>query len=1528
MILDSVLSEINKTADRTFHYVEQAFFQRWYANQNETRRDFLKALIKAGRFQFLNGGWVMHDEATAHFLDMIDQTSLGHWFLLKEFGVKPKIGWQLDPFGHSILQVDLFGSKLGFTGLFFGRIDYKDLEHRVANQEAEFVWTKTAAPPAMKLGNHLTTHGGAGPAQGKEELRETHRATLARQSRLRTTTSARTSEIFTGLTGSYGGNYGPPMGFWWDQLCDTETNPVFDFNPDKTQRNESLNTMIVERFKNYTAVQASQTRGNNILMTWGSDFWYSNATKIFVNTDELIRRMNLKYNSTNSEDIESQRVEVFYSTMEDYVAAKEAEEREHYHAVRHGNRSRSSSSPSRDNKHGQHLVNRSSPQLTSTSSSETKSKTQPMLKLRRTTSRSSSSEQMMSQNDIKSDDEDDPLITTLFPSKQNTDFFPYADRKHGFWTGYFTSRPAVKRMIRHFSSLFQVFKQFSALSHTWNPKLLNFADALGIAQHHDAVTGTEKQHVTFDYAKRLHAGMKSAEKIALSPEVLEKLPGFAVSRPGEIIDVVQVQDEREGVHLRVSAREGSRRKASEAQPHDVVWQNCILRNETVCGVTKTFLNNTTEDFYYTNAKRSRSAFLQMKIWNPLPRSRVSTIEIPVPTAKPVVVSCAEDIGKDKDIITAYPISSFTTGNYAKPAKNALPFVLSFQLSLPGLAFKSCVVRELDKKTAVEQVEDHARRGRHAHQPANRETGRGNTNSSSQNQTTSRAEKIDLFLENDYLQVHFCQSSGEICRILNKKTNQTRHAHQRWKVYKGIKNNTVQQTGAYIFRPNPGDSQWFLKVKKIEKVDKFEVRQEYAEGYVQQRVRLLRNRIEITHINGPLPDATELVTSWNTDVENVEAETGQNIFYTDANGREMLKRVTDGGRDFTPYNFTDEGEPIAGNYYPVVAAISIKQEGTSRSDISDATRRNGGSGAASRSSKSSAATTSADNATAGGRTSTTNNYQTAPDSSAAEVEDAFTILTDAAQGGASLYKGHLELMTHRSCLFDDARGVGEPLNETEFVTSYDPKTEPNPENRGRHYGRRLRVVGEHWVVPFSSPPESSATGGGGFSTFSSTGTTPDHAEGEAKVKKETAGNEHQTLHWRAQQEEMYAKPLVLLAAHSHQQASREDPDPENERVVLETPLNEEQQSRTADATVLARTSTGGAATSRTEQAASKKFDWDPSLQLLTFELLEAERLRRIVARKEIDSAENEATTRGSLMKMKKMSNSLPLAAANEYRQINKSYLLRLGHNGLSSEAKSVNLLRDFVLPNKLMQLVDIRFNRAEPSSTTSTTTKAALASFYEDRNDEDPKEQKGKRKTKANGSEGAHEARPEQERPLQMFGRSGELELSSSQVEHLQTLKVEDESRTRTNSSLPTTITISIWELSLSANQLAEDAPNWIRNTRGGGEQAIGKKLPSPSTSTLQLGADHDFHVETRISFDPLLESITLNPFEIRTFGLAIEFDKIFESQAVQHEESNKGKNTPSLQGNGSAKVKSQDNRNKHDEALKKQEEMNIDIVYI
>lgn len=60
----------------------------------------------------------MHDEAAAHYIDMIDQTTLGHRMIKKQFNKVPRIGWQIDPFGHSAVQSYLLGAEVSYCSVF------------------------------------------------------------------------------------------------------------------------------------------------------------------------------------------------------------------------------------------------------------------------------------------------------------------------------------------------------------------------------------------------------------------------------------------------------------------------------------------------------------------------------------------------------------------------------------------------------------------------------------------------------------------------------------------------------------------------------------------------------------------------------------------------------------------------------------------------------------------------------------------------------------------------------------------------------------------------------------------------------------------------------------------------------------------------------------------------------------------------------------------------------------------------------------------------------------------------------------------------------------------------------------------------------------------------------------------------------------------------------------------------------------------------------------------------------------------
>nr|CAH0110923.1 unnamed protein product [Daphnia galeata] len=377
-ILDSVVEELQSNPERRFIYVEMAFFWQWWEEQSESTRDVVRDLVSQGRLEFINGGWCMNDEATTHYVDIIDQMSLGLSLLNETFGEcgRPRISWQIDPFGHSKEQAFIF-SQMGYDGLFFGRLDHEDKKQRMASKTMEMLWSSSSS-----LG--------------------------------------KTGWLFTGVNYNL---YQPPPGFCFDILC--SDLPVID----NVKSKEYNVDQRVSEFLKYCQQQSEAYATDHILLTMGGDFTYQDANVWYKNMDKLIKYANER--QTNGS-----RFNLLYSTPSCYVK---------------------------------------------------------------------------SLNSVKKS----------WPLKTD-DFFPYGSDAHSYWTGYFTSRPAFKYMVRQGSNLLQACKQMDSALSWSSSRSTNKGDvnvmkrAMGIAQHHDAVSGTEKQAVVQDYQSRLHEGVVECQKTQTS----------------------------------------------------------------------------------------------------------------------------------------------------------------------------------------------------------------------------------------------------------------------------------------------------------------------------------------------------------------------------------------------------------------------------------------------------------------------------------------------------------------------------------------------------------------------------------------------------------------------------------------------------------------------------------------------------------------------------------------------------------------------------------------------------------------------------------------------------------------------------------------------------------------------------------------------------------------------------------------------------------------------------------------------------
>ena len=63
-ILDGMIGGLVANPDRKYIEVEQAFFQRWWAEQTPDMQNTVQGLVARGQLEFINGAWSMHDEAS------------------------------------------------------------------------------------------------------------------------------------------------------------------------------------------------------------------------------------------------------------------------------------------------------------------------------------------------------------------------------------------------------------------------------------------------------------------------------------------------------------------------------------------------------------------------------------------------------------------------------------------------------------------------------------------------------------------------------------------------------------------------------------------------------------------------------------------------------------------------------------------------------------------------------------------------------------------------------------------------------------------------------------------------------------------------------------------------------------------------------------------------------------------------------------------------------------------------------------------------------------------------------------------------------------------------------------------------------------------------------------------------------------------------------------------------------------------------------------------------------------------------
>lgn len=171
----------------------------------------------------------------------------GHEYLLSLFGVRPRIAWSIDPFGHAAASAALAASA-GYEAFVINRIDHSVKAALKQRAALEFVWQPYALSPALP---------------------STARGSPASWS------SYSNASIFTHILHTH---YSAPRSFDFEN---PEAVPVSEGNV--ASRARDLASEIRSRSRAY--------RTSHVLVPWGDDFKFQGygAQRQFANMDLIVK---------------------------------------------------------------------------------------------------------------------------------------------------------------------------------------------------------------------------------------------------------------------------------------------------------------------------------------------------------------------------------------------------------------------------------------------------------------------------------------------------------------------------------------------------------------------------------------------------------------------------------------------------------------------------------------------------------------------------------------------------------------------------------------------------------------------------------------------------------------------------------------------------------------------------------------------------------------------------------------------------------------------------------------------------------------------------------------------------------------------------------------------------------------------------------------------------------------------------------------------------------------------------------------